>query len=98
MRIREIISEMASAGATSAANIGTNIANYDLGKNKSNKAYTGSPGKSGTHVTPVKTVSKKKKDGTVVNALDMKGKTGNLFGTAIGEAGDLFSGGTIKRG
>ena len=98
MNIREIISEMASAGATSSAAIGTTIGPHTLGKNNGNKKYTGSPGKSGTHVTPVKTVSKKKKDGTVVNALDMTGKTGNLFGTAIGESGDLFSGGTIKRG
>jgi hypothetical protein len=96
MRIREIISEMASAGATSAANVG--VGPVVLGKNKGDKKYTGSPGKSGTHATPVKTISKKNKDGTVVNALDMTGKTGNLFGTAIGEGGNLFSGGTIKRG
>ena len=98
MKIREIISEMASAGATSASSIGTNIANYDLGNNKGNKKYTGSPGKSGTHVKPVKTVSVKNKDGTVKIALDIKGKKGNLFGTVVGEGGDLFTGGTIKRG
>ena len=102
MKIREItsnmISETASAGATSSANIGTVVNPVAaLGKNRGNKAYTGSPGKSGTHVTPTTTVQPKTKQGTAVNALDIKGKKGNLFGTQL-EGGDLFTGGTIKRG
>lgn len=98
MKIIELLIETPTIGATSSANIGTNITPTDLGKNTKNKKYSGSPGKSGTKAPQVKTISVKNKDGTVKNALDMKGKTGNLFGTAIGEGGDLFTGGTIKRG
>ena len=78
MKIREIL-ESATAGATSAANVGTVVSPHlAIGKDRGNKSYTGSPGKSGTKAPAVpKITQKKKKDGTAVNALDMKG---NIFG------------------
>lgn len=78
MKIREIF-ETATAGATSSANVGTVVSPHlAIGKDRGNKSYTGSPGKSGTKAPAVpKIVQKKKKDGTAVNALDMKG---NIFG------------------
>jgi hypothetical protein len=97
MKVREIITEFASAGATSAANIGSVESPVGtIGKNRTMKAYSGSPGKSGTKVVQTKTVQPKNKNGTAVNALDIKGKKGNLFGTQL-EGGNLFTGGTIKR-
>ena len=97
MKVKEVISEMATAGATSSASIGS-IENPvgTIGKNRTMKAYSGSPGKSGTKVIQTKTVQPKTKNGTAVNALDIKGKKGNLFGTQL-EGGNLFTGGTIKR-
>lgn len=79
MRLREIISETATVGATSAANIGTVVSPHlAIGKKRGNKSYTGSPGKSGTKAPkPPKIVQKKNKNGTAKNALDMKG---NIFG------------------
>lgn len=49
MKIREIISENATPGATNAANVGS-IANPHIspGKARGKKSYIGSPGKSGT--------------------------------------------------
>lgn len=78
MKIREIF-ETATVGATSSSNIGTVVSPHlAIGKDRGNKSYTGSPGKSGTKAPAVpKIVQKKKKDGTAVNALDMKG---NIFG------------------
>jgi hypothetical protein len=78
MKIHEIL-ESASAGATSSANIGTVVSPHiAIGKDRGNKSYTGSPGKSGTKAPAVpKIMQKKKKDGTATNALDMKS---NLFG------------------
>ena len=78
MKIRDIL-ESATAGATSAANIGTVVSPHlAIGKDRGNKSYTGSPGKSGTKAPAVPKISQKKnKDGTAVNALDMKG---NIFG------------------
>jgi hypothetical protein len=78
MKIHEIL-ESASAGATSSANIATVVSPHiAIGKDRGNKSYTGSPGKSGTKAPAVpKVVQKKKKDGTAVNALDMKS---NVFG------------------
>ena len=78
MKISEL-EESATAGATSAASIGT-VTSPHLAIGKSNKSYTGSPGKSGTKAPkPPKTVQKKKADGTATNALDMKN---NIFGGA----------------
>ena len=84
MRIKEIL-ESATAGATSAANVGTVVSPHlAIGKAKGNKSYTGSPGKSGTKAPkPPKVVQPKTKDGTAVNALNMKTS--------------LFGGGAIKR-
>jgi hypothetical protein len=78
MKIHEIL-ESASAGATSSANIGTVVSPHiAIGKDRGNKSYTGSPGKSGTKAPAVpKIMQKKKKDGTATNALDMKS---NVFG------------------
>jgi hypothetical protein len=79
MKIREVF-ESATAGATSAANIGTVVSPHlAIGKDRGNKSYTGSPGKSGTKAPDVpKAVQAKNKDGTAKNALDMKGT--NIFG------------------
>jgi hypothetical protein len=79
MKIRELF-EYASAGATSAANVGTVVSPHlAIGKARGNKSYTGSPGKSGTKAPkPPKIVQPKTKQGTAVNALDMKGTS--LFG------------------
>ncbi len=78
MKIRDIL-ESATAGATSSGNIATVVSPHiAIGKDRGNKSYTGSPGKSGTKAPAVpKVTQKKKKDGTAVNALDMKG---NIFG------------------
>ncbi len=78
MKIRDIL-ESATAGATSSGNIATVVSPHiAIGKDRGNKSYTGSPGKSGTKAPAVpKVTKKKKKDGTAVNALDMKG---NIFG------------------
>jgi hypothetical protein len=85
MKIREIF-ETATAGATSAASVGTVVSPHlAIGKDRGNKSYTGSPGKSGTKAPKVpKIVQAKNADGTAKNALDLKG--------------DIFGGGSaIKR-
>jgi hypothetical protein len=72
--------ESATAGATASGNIATVVSpQLAIGKGSiGNKSYTGSPGKSGTSAPKVpKIVQKKKKNGTAVNALDMKG---HIFG------------------
>ena len=88
MKISEIITETATAGATSAANIGTvDAPHISPGKARGKKSYIGSPwgGKSGTKAPPQhKIKQKKKKDGTAVSALDLKGTS-------------IFGGKTIKR-
>lgn len=78
------VEESATPGATSAANIGTvDAPHLSPGKARGKKSYTGSPGSgSGTKSPPQPKVKQKKnKDGTAVNALDMKGA--NLFGQPI---------------
>jgi hypothetical protein len=79
MKIKELL-ETATAGATSAGNIGAVVSPHlAIGKDRGNKSYTGSPGKSGTKAPSVpKAVQAKNKDGTAKNALDMKGS--NIFG------------------
>ena len=78
MKIRDIL-ESATAGATTAANIGS-VANphIAIGKDRGNKSYTGTPGKSGTKAPKVPKIKQAKNpDGTAKNALDMKT---SLFG------------------
>jgi hypothetical protein len=78
MKIKELL-ETATAGATSAGNIGTVVSPHiAIGKDRGKKSYTGSPGKSGTKAPDLpKVVQAKNKNGTAKNALDMKG---NIFG------------------
>ena len=75
------VRESATAGATSAANIGTVVnPHISPGKARGKKSYIGSPGRSGTKAPPQpKIVQKKNKNGTAKNALDMKGTS--LFGS-----------------
>jgi hypothetical protein len=63
MKIKEIL-ESATAGATSSGNIATGV----VSGFKSDKSYTGSPGKSGTK-SPKQVKPKLQKPGA--NALDM---------------------------
>lgn len=78
MKIRDIL-ESATAGATSSANIATVTSPHiAIGKDRGNKSYTGTPGKSGTKAPKVPKIKQPKNpDGTAKNALDMKT---NLFG------------------
>lgn len=88
----ETVAENATAGATSAANVGTVInPHHSPGKARGKKSYLGSPGSgSGTKAPPQpKVVQPKSKDGTAVNGLDIKGSS--LFG------GPANEGATIKR-
>lgn len=78
MRLHELFEE-ASAGATSASDIAA-VANphVAIGKDRTNKSYTGSPGKSGTKAPNLpKIVQPKNKNGTAKNALDINT---NIFG------------------
>lgn len=79
----ELIQEEASLGTTNAASIGTvDAPQLSPGKARGLKSYTGTPGKSGTKAPPQpKVVQPKTAAGTAVNALDIKGKKGNLFGS-----------------
>jgi hypothetical protein len=71
--------ESATAGATSSGSIATVVSPHlAIGKDRGNRSYTGSPGKSGTKAPKLPKITQKKKaDGTAVNALDIKG---NIFG------------------
>lgn len=71
--------ESATAGATSSGSITTVVSPHlAIGKDRGNRSYTGSPGKSGTKAPKLPKITQKKKaDGTAVNALDIKG---NIFG------------------
>ena len=82
MKIRELLDETATAGATSAANVGTvDAPQLSPGKARGKKSYIGSPGKSGTKAPPQpKVVQPKTSSGTAANALDMKS---NVFGSPI---------------
>ena len=87
MKISELLDESATAGATSAANIGTvDAPQLSPGKARGKKSYLGSISTgSGTKAPPQpKVVQPKNPDGTAKNGLDMKGA-------------NLFGGGTIKR-
>lgn len=79
MKIRELL-ETATAGGTSSGNIATVVnPHISPGPARGKKSYIGSPASgSGTKAPPQPKVKQpKKKDGTAVNALDMKT---NLFG------------------
>jgi len=78
--LKRQLSETASAGATSAANIGTvDAPHISPGKARGRKSYIGSPGKSGTKAPPQpKVVQPKNKNGTAKNGLDIKSTS--LFG------------------
>jgi hypothetical protein len=78
MKISELL-ETATAGATSSANIGTVVSPHiAIGRDRGKTSYTGSLGKSGTKAPAVPKVKQlKNKNGTAVNALDMKS---NVFG------------------
>ena len=85
--VHRSLEETASAGATSAASIGTvDAPHISPGKARGKKSYTGSPGTgSGTKAPPQpKVVQPKSKDGTAKNGLDIKGKS--LFGGPANEA------------
>lgn len=82
--VKKALEETASAGATSAANVGTvDAPQLSPGKARGKKSYTGSPGSgSGTKAPPQpKVVQPKNSDGTAKNGLDMKGA--NLFGAPV---------------
>lgn len=85
MRLRELLGETATAGATSAGNIASVASPHvAIGKDRGKKSYTGTPGKSGTKAPSVpKTVQVKNPDGTAKNALDIKN--------------NIFGGGAVKR-
>ncbi len=69
MKIKDILAETVTAGATSSGNIAT-VANPHIspGKARGKKSYIGSPGKSGTKSPP----QPKPANMTGKNALDMK--------------------------
>jgi hypothetical protein len=85
MRLRELLGETATPGATSSSNIGTVVSPHiAIGKDRGKKSYTGSPGKSGTKSPAVpKATQAKNADGTAKNALDIKT--------------NIFGGGAVKR-
>ena len=78
MKISDIILE-ATEGSTTSSAIGTVISPHvTIGRDRSSKSYTGSPGRSGTKAPNLPKIKQpKKRDGTAVNALDMKT---SLFG------------------
>lgn len=81
------VTESATAGATSAASIGTvDAPHISPGKARGKKSYTGSPGSgSGTKAPPQpKVVQPKNSNGTAKNGLDIKGTS--LFGGPANEA------------
>lgn len=86
MKIFEIISrkmkEQATAGATSAGNIATVTSPHiAIGKDRFSKAYSGSPGKSGTRAPRLpKIVQPKNPDGSAKGAQTGKLKDVSLFG------------------
>jgi hypothetical protein len=85
--VHKSLEETASAGATSAASIGTvDAPHFSPGKARGKKSYTGSPGTgSGTKAPPQpKVVQPKTKSGTAVNGLDIK--SASLFGGPKNEA------------
>ena len=84
MKLHEIIlrrvKEQASAGATSSGNIATVTSPHvAIGKDRGNKSYIGSPGRSGTKAPKLpKIVQPKNKDGSAKGAHNLPGVS--LFG------------------
>ena len=81
MKINEVIvREAATAGATSAGNIATVVSPHiAIGKDRGNKSYTGTPGRSGTKAPRLpKIVQPKNPDGSAKGAHNLKGVS--LFG------------------
>ena len=84
MKINEVIikriQEAATAGATSAGNIASVVSPHiAIGKDRGNKAYTGTPGRSGTKAPRLpKIVQPKNPNGTVKGAHALPGVS--LFG------------------
>lgn len=79
---KKTVKETASAGATSAANIGTvDAPHLSPGKSRGKKSYTGSFGTGSGTKSPAqpKVVQPKNSDGTAKNGLDVKA---SLFGQA----------------
>jgi hypothetical protein len=79
MKLRELFVESATAGSSTSADMGVVVSPHiAIGKDRSNKSYTGSPGRSGTKAPKLPKVQQaKNKNGTAKNALDMKT---NVFG------------------
>ena len=87
MRIREIIQETATPGATNAASIGTVVnPHISPGKARGKKSYLGSPSTGSGKKAPKqpKVVQRKNKNGTAKGAHELKGVS-------------LFGGPTLKR-
>jgi len=79
MKISDIISEAATAGSTSSANIATVASPHiAIGRDRPNKSFTGRPGKSGTKAPRVPKIKKQK---PTDNALNMKNTS--IFGGPI---------------
>jgi len=81
MRIKEIlISEQATAGATSAGNIATVVSPHiAIGRDRFKKSYTGTPGRSGTRAPNLPKITQPKNpDGTAKGAHALPGI--NLMG------------------
>ena len=90
MKINEVIvREYASAGATSSGNIASVVSPHiAIGKDRGNKAYTGTPGHSGTKAPRLpKIVQPKNPDGTAKGA-----QTGRLSKDV-----SLFGGPLVRR-
>ncbi len=88
----DIVTEEATAGAVNAASMGTVVnPHHSPGKARGKASYLGKPGGPGGTKAPAqpKVVQPKKKDGTAVNGLDIKGSS--LFG------GPAKAGGVLKR-
>src|SRR6056300_1026411 len=87
MRINEVIvrrvQEQATAGATSAGNIASVVSPHiAIGKDRFTKAYTGSPGRSGTRAPRLPKITQPKNpNGTAKGAHALKGVS--LFGGPI---------------
>ena len=81
MKINEVVMrETATAGATSAGNIATVVSPHvAIGKDRGNKSYIGSPGRSGTKAPKLpKIIQPKNPDGSAKGAHNLPGTS--LFG------------------